>query len=122
MSQMPPLKCVEPDIRMSGCTKQNNNWQHNSHDVVPLSLTRPFGAGSVQYGSSNARRMPSVFIETSDLIAATAEEIGVLHSGGAPKPARAGHVAAMRGGAGAILGHEAIPDVRESVELRLIAK
>ena len=25
MNQMPPLKCVEPDMRMSDCTKQNNN-------------------------------------------------------------------------------------------------
>ena len=60
MNQKPPLKCVEPDIRMSGCTKQNNNWQHNSHDVVPLSLTRPFGAGSVQYGSSSAGHVAAV--------------------------------------------------------------
>ncbi len=85
MNQMPPLKCVEPDIRMSGCTKQNNNSQHNSHDVVSWFLMRPFGAGSVQHGSSNARRMCPRVIETSDLTEAanqtglvTAEIFGIL--------------------------------------------
>src|SRR5690606_40166065 len=33
-------------------------------------------------------------------------EIGILHAGGAPKATRAGHVAAMGGGAGTIWGHE----------------
>ena len=33
-------------------------------------------------------------------------EIAVLHAGGAPQPAGAGHVAAMGGGAGAVSGHE----------------
>ena len=33
-------------------------------------------------------------------------EIAVLHAGGAPQAAGAGHVAAMGGGAGAIGGHE----------------
>ena len=32
-------------------------------------------------------------------------EVAVLHAGGAPKAARAGHVAAVRGGAGAQSGH-----------------
>src|SRR5208337_1468461 len=35
-------------------------------------------------------------------------EIGVLHSGGAPKPAGAGHVAAVGGGPRTVCGHDRV--------------
>jgi hypothetical protein len=39
-------------------------------------------------------------------------EIRILHAGGAPQAARAGHVAAMGGGAGAIGRHSVVPGCR----------